>query len=226
MTSGPPDRSRQPQPGQRALGAIGTAVQRARASQGTPTALIGPDTPPGGSPVAGSSNQALAPRFNDNGAHGGSERWLAAAVVVVAVLVVASGIALAVSTSRGSGKSSPIAASNAPEGRTRSLPATKGAERGTTTTTIVSTPGGPPQISSLTPASGSAGQTVTVHGSNFISSDGSIVASFDGQVTATSCPSEDLCTLTVPPSSAGETSAQVTITTASGTSNAITFSYG
>jgi hypothetical protein len=79
-------------------------------------------------------------------------------------------------------------------------------------------------IASLSPASGTAGEGIQVAGSNFLSSSGQIVATFNGQVTATSCPAQNTCTVTVPPMS-GSQSAQVTITTASGTSNAVTFTY-
>ncbi|HWE65146.1 MAG TPA: IPT/TIG domain-containing protein [Acidimicrobiales bacterium] len=135
----------------------------------------------------------------------------------MAVLVVASGVALAVSSTRGTGGPPPSAAPTTQPGRAGS-PATS-------TTSAPSTPGAPPHISSLTPASASPGQTITATGSNFLSSNGSIVASFNGQVTATSCSSEDVCTVTVPPAPAGATSAHVTITTSSGISNAIAFSY-
>jgi hypothetical protein len=47
---------------------------------------------------------------------------------------------------------------------------------------------------------------------------------FNGQVAPTSCPAQNTCTVTVPPSLGGAT-AQVTITTASGTSNVVTFMY-
>ncbi len=79
-------------------------------------------------------------------------------------------------------------------------------------------------ISSIDPASGTAGQTIAIGGANFLSSDGRIVATFNGQTAATGCPAQNTCTVTVPPSS-GSQSAQVTITTASGTSNAMTFTY-
>ncbi len=80
-------------------------------------------------------------------------------------------------------------------------------------------------ISALSPSSGAAGESVQVAGSNFLSSNGHIVATFNGQVASTSCPAQNTCTVTVPPST-GSPSAQVTITTASGTSNAVTFTYG
>ena len=60
--------------------------------------------------------------------------------------------------------------------------------------------------------------------SNFLSSSGQIVATFNGQVAPTSCPAQNTCTVTVPPSTSP--SAQVVITTARGTSNAVTFTYG
>jgi hypothetical protein len=94
----------------------------------------------------------------------------------------------------------------------------------TTSTAPPATPGGPPVIASLSPASGTAGQGIQVAGSNFLSSSGEIVASFNGEVAPTECPAANTCTVTVPPMS-GSSSAQVTITTASGTSNAVTFNY-
>ncbi len=84
--------------------------------------------------------------------------------------------------------------------------------------------GGPPVISSLSPASGQVGQAVVVAGSNFLSSSGQIVATFNGQVAPTSCPAPNTCDVTVPPSATA--SAQVVITTAGGISNAVTFTYG
>jgi hypothetical protein len=85
-------------------------------------------------------------------------------------------------------------------------------------------PGGAPVIASISPSTGAAGQGLQVAGSNFLSSSGQIVASFNGQVAPTSCPAQNTCTVTVPPMS-GASSAQVTITTAGGTSNAVTFTY-
>lgn len=79
-------------------------------------------------------------------------------------------------------------------------------------------------IASLSPASGAAGQGIVVDGSNFLSSNGQIVATFNGQVTSTNCPAANTCTVTVPPMS-GSSSAQVIITTATGASNPVTFTY-
>jgi hypothetical protein len=63
-----------------------------------------------------------------------------------------------------------------------------------------------------------------VSGANFLSATGQIVATFNGQVAPTSCPAQNTCAVTVPPSNAP--SAQVVITTPGGASNAETFTYG
>jgi len=79
-------------------------------------------------------------------------------------------------------------------------------------------------ISALIPSSATAGQAVQIAGSNFLSSNGQIVASFNGQVAPTNCPTQNTCNVTVPPPT-GLPSVQVTINTAGGTSNAVTFTY-
>ncbi len=163
-------------------------------------------------------------------------------MAVAAVLVAFAAIALAISLNRGSpltATRSTTVTTPAPasvgvtpsSGRTHTKGggAAGGSGRRTTTTSsttpVSATPGGPPVISSLTPSSGSAGQGIEVAGANFLSPTGQIEATFNGQVAATSCPAQNTCTVTVPPMS-GSSSAQVTITTASGTSNPVTFTYG
>jgi hypothetical protein len=155
-----------------------------------------------------------------------NDRWLLGAVAVAATLVVSAAIALVVSVTGGSSPSSPTAAGSP---STRPSPTTAPSGTGhsattTTSTTLAATAGGPPVISSLSPASGSAGQAVVVAGANFLSSSGQIVATFNGQVAPTSCPAQNTCNVTVPASTSP--SAQVAITTAGGTSNAMTFTYG
>jgi hypothetical protein len=152
---------------------------------------------------------------------------------VVAAFVVAAGIALAVSSGSGgpqvaapppSATAGPAAAAHAPAA---SHPGHRGSGQvspSRTTTSVAPAAGGPPVISSITPNSGAAGQGIQVTGSNFLSSDGRIVATFNGQVAPTSCPAETTCTVTVPPMT-GVASAQVAITTATGTSNVVTFTY-
>jgi hypothetical protein len=84
----------------------------------------------------------------------------------------------------------------------------------------------PPVISSLSPASGGAGQVVTITGANFMSADGQIIARFNGQVAPTSCPEQATCTVTVPTLNPAPTGpVTLTVTTGAGASNAEPFSY-
>jgi IPT/TIG domain len=132
-------------------------------------------------------------------------------------MLVAAALALVVSENTGPSPPSPVAAGT-------STSTGGGGQATTTPTTVAAVAGGPPVISSLSPASGSAGQAIVVAGSNFLSSNGQIVATFNGQVAPTSCPAQNTCNVTVPASTSP--SAQVAITTAGGTSNAVTFTYG
>jgi hypothetical protein len=196
--------------------------------------LDDPPTPPSPQIAPWAGGPEDAPRAGE-----GSERreyWLALSVAVVATLVVVAGIALAISAAEGGQQATTPPASTtvttfhartpptAHHGKTKNHSGGPGVSSTTTSTSLTATPGGPPVIASLSPASGAAGQGIQVAGSNFLSSSGQIVASFNGQVTSTNCPAQDTCTVTVPPIS-GASSAQVTITTATGTSNAVTFTY-
>jgi len=170
------------------------------------------------------------------------DRWVVTAVVVVAVLLLAAATGLAVSLATANG--SPMVATSASTATTPGhgaafrpahhstetgggSPARRSPSPGVTTTTPSTapvSPGGPPVITALTPPSARAGQAVQIAGSNFLSSSGQIVATFNGQVAPTSCPTQNTCNVTVPPST-GLPSAQVTINTAGGTSNGVTFTY-
>jgi IPT/TIG domain len=224
-------------PSRRALGAMESAVRRAREAQGG----LPPAPPPRTNPAPNPQHRLPATDPTDQGraqepAHRRPDRWLLASVVAAAVLVVVAAAALGVSTSRNSQPAAP-SPSRAAAAPARSAPrpgaaGTKGGGTSSTTTTTTApattTPFGAvgvPVISSLTPSSGTAGEGIQVAGANFLSSNGQIVATFNGRVAPTSCPAQNTCTLTVPPQS-GPSSAQVSITTASGTSNAVTFTYG
>jgi len=248
-------------PSQRALGAMESAVRRARerAGMGTtpgqierdtqPVAIAPPDHPP--TPTRPSASTLPAPPGGDPpggpppGRDGSARRehWLTISVAVVAALVVVAGIVLAVSAGGGGQQGAapppatpttathagaPAAAHHPPQRPTTNGHSSGAAGSSTTTSSAPpgppASPGGPPVIASLSPASGAAGQGIQVDGSNFLSSDGQIVATFNGQVAPTSCPAANTCTVTVPPMS-GSPSAQVIITTASGASNAVTFTY-
>jgi len=84
---------------------------------------------------------------------------------------------------------------------------------------------GPPALSALAPASGHAGQTLTLTGSNFLSSSGQISADVGGQTTRVDCPDQTTCTVVIPPEQGSARSASVTITTDLGPSNALVFTY-
>ena len=62
-------------------------------------------------------------------------------------------------------------------------------------------------------------------GTDLLSADGEIVAHFGGQAAATSCPSQTMCLVTVPPLSGSPRSVPVSITTDAGTSRTLTFDY-
>ena len=156
-------------------------------------------------------------------------------VWIVAALVLVAAGALAVTLGTGGGGNPASLAPPGPGATTTVATApptghhkaTGGGTAATSTTTTTTPPvvaSGPPVIASLDPASGSAGQGIQIAGSNFLSSSGHIVATFNGQVAPTSCPAQNTCSVTVPPSS-GPGTAQVVVTTAGGTSNAMTFTY-
>jgi hypothetical protein len=159
-------------------------------------------------------------------------------VALAALLVIVAAVALGVSLSSGSGPgvAAPPPARPGPA-HTGGTPGhqTTGTQPNTSTTTSSSTtstlpslgtPGGAPVIASLNPSSGNPGQTLQVSGSNFLSSDGQIVATFAGQVAPTSCPTQTTCTVTVPSGPPAAGAVPVTITTSGGTSNTVTFTYG
>jgi hypothetical protein len=99
----------------------------------------------------------------------------------------------------------------------------------TTPATSTTTPAGSKiptsQLWQISPSEGKAGTVLDIRGSNFYSPGGSILARFDGQPAPTACPSQTSCHVTVPTMSRPQSSVTVTITTRSGTSNALTFMY-
>jgi hypothetical protein len=222
-------------PSTRALGAMESAVRRARESAGG--AALPPPPPP---PLPQSHRVESVSPTADPAIELQRDRWLIAAVAVVAVLIVAGSVGLAVSLATGNGPPTAVAPSSSvttpghagvPPPAHHSGAAgggsssgTSPSSNGTTTSTAAAAPGGPPVISTLNPSSGTAGEAVQIAGSNFMSSTGLIVATFNGQMASTNCPTQNTCSVTVPPSK-GVSSAQVTISTAGGTSNAVTFTY-
>jgi IPT/TIG domain len=225
--------------GAKALGSMELAARRAReARTARVAATYDPDSPPGPEqPTAWIDphglNEELGRRRTSSTVP--PERWLAVAVGVASLLVVIAAIALAISLSS---SSTPVATPPPPlgaahAGGTASQPGTHpspasaapAAPQTTSTLPSLATPSGAPVITSLNPSSGGSGQTIQVTGSNFLSSDGQIVATFGGQVASTICPSQTTCTVTVPSASPTSGSVAVVITTSAGTSNTVTFRY-
>ncbi|MHB8680937.1 MAG: IPT/TIG domain-containing protein [Acidimicrobiales bacterium] len=139
-------------------------------------------------------------------------RWRAGLAVLAVVVVVMAAVTVVASVK---GTSHPS---------TTNTDAGGGNSHGqTTTSTTPGTPGGP-TITSLSPDAGSTGQAVVVSGTKLFSPNGNVQVRF-GPVTApTSCHSETSCTATVP---SGLTAGTVTVTvsTASGVSNGVPFTY-
>lgn len=168
-------------------------------------------------------------------------------VALMAVTVVAVTISRRSATTGGSGPGStlhrtagtggagttspPPASTQAPSGTAGSTSTTTSTTLAPTTTTPPPTStagasGAAPKLLSVTPGSAKAGSVVTVHGSNLSSPNGSVLARVAGQPAPTSCPSLTACRVTVPSLAGSGTEVPVTITTESGTSNAVLLRYG
>lgn len=79
-------------------------------------------------------------------------------------------------------------------------------------------------LSSVSPASGSAGQTVTVTGSKLYSSNGHITALVGSAAAGVACPSETTCQVTLPTLHT-HGKVPLTLTTTGGRSNSLTLNY-
>jgi IPT/TIG domain len=87
-------------------------------------------------------------------------------------------------------------------------------------------PGAGPVLAAISPASGVAGQVVTLTGTGLFSANGIITVTFGSAQASVVCSTETTCRATVPtraPASSGTVS--VTVQTESGTSNKVAFSY-
>jgi len=138
-------------------------------------------------------------------------RWAIGLGVLGVLVVVLAAVTVAVNVG-GSSKST-SSPTTSPEGSTTTTPS------GTSVAA-----GGAPTISSLTPSTGSAGQVVVVSGTNLVSANGHVEVRFGDLVAPTSCPTQGSCRATVPPSAAGGR-VLVTVSTQSGTSNGLWFTY-
>lgn len=93
------------------------------------------------------------------------------------------------------------------------------------TPSTTTTPGSLPQLSSVSPSAAGAGTVVVVHGTNFFSRNGLVLARFGAQPARTDCPSQTMCMVTVPALPGSTSTVALTISTESGTSNALSFHY-
>lgn len=94
-----------------------------------------------------------------------------------------------------------------------------------TTTPAVPTTGSGPVLTTLEPASAAPGQVLVIVGSNLMSASGQITANFGTETSTVACPQTTSCLVMVPQDGTSGTSVPFTVTTDSGTSNALTFSY-
>jgi IPT/TIG domain len=234
--------------GQRALVAMAEAARRAREASSPTSGVVSEERtvvvgPPDVPPAAPQHHRAVEPAGDDRG-----RRRLKVSVLSLAVVVLLVATALAVTLATKEGPvSSPVkvraatggaGTGGAATGQTRTGGAATGRASGpapTAPSSTISPPassvpatggGGPPVLSTLSPSTGTAGQSVVVSGTNFISADGVVQARFGGQLAPTACPVQTACTVTVPAMTGSPTSVPVTITTAGGTSNALTFTFG
>lgn len=83
-----------------------------------------------------------------------------------------------------------------------------------------------PVLAAISPASGRAGESVTLRGHGFFSKDGQITVMFGLMQAPVSCPNETTCHATVPPRRAKSSgTVGVTVSTETGGSNQLTFKY-
>jgi hypothetical protein len=162
------------------------------------------------------------------------ERRLFVSVLTLAFLVLAGAIALAftLGAEQSGLPSLPVTPSAQAGHATGSAnasghgpPTTRASHRSTSSGSATGRAGTAPVATSLSPSQGAPGQTVTVSGSKFMSADGQIVAHFAGVTAATDCPVQTSCTVVVPTLAGAPRTVRVTVTSESGTSAGLTFSY-
>lgn len=167
-----------------------------------------------------------------------TEKVLRSSVVIVGGLVLVLGAVLVGLHVSGSSASRPTSvAGQATQPRSTTLsqgpstPATRPPGTNVTSPTpppVVASPGpvDAPQLASVVPETGRAGQVVTVSGTNLFSPDARVQAFLGGQPALTRCPTQTSCAVTVLALAGSPTTVPLTIETEAGTSNALSFSYG
>ena len=185
-----------------------------------------------------------------HGMLGGVARRLPLAVLVLALCAVVIALRFTVFTGSGGSatgrqqtgataapttqlvhRSPPTVASTLPPSSSTTLapttlaPTTTTRAPASTTTSRVVAAGSAPTLASVAPGQGSAGTVLLVHGANFFSPNGLVLAHVGGFPARTVCPAQDVCKVTVPDLAGSRLVVTVTITTEAGTSNAMSFQY-
>jgi hypothetical protein len=81
-------------------------------------------------------------------------------------------------------------------------------------------------VTALSPATGAAGQSLTLNGSGFYSPGGHISITFDGAEAPAACPIRTTCTVSVPAlTPPGPRTVLVVVSTDTGKSNPLPFTY-
>jgi hypothetical protein len=177
--------------------------------------------------------------------HVSAKTLLQVSVAVVGVLVLGFGGALAALHVRGPARATPVGAGTIQRphhpsltprtnryARTRggaaasSIPPPTVAPRNSESATAKYALAGPrPQLVSVSPTAGRAGQLVTISGDNLYSPDGLIQASLGGADAPVRCTTQTTCVVTVPMGLVPSQDEPLVIETQVGTSNALIFFY-
>jgi len=151
-------------------------------------------------------------------------------VLAAAALVGIGGLAAA--TLRPGGSKTPALAPSATRPTTPVTTAANPTAKHPSTTPAVPaevtepTRAGAPVLSALAPDVGQPGDVITVTGNGLMSADGLIIATFGQSQAQIVCPTQTTCRMTVPQEPHRSSSAvEVTVTTRSGSSNAMLFRY-
>jgi len=217
------------EPHARALEALGRMQQSRSTAPSRPAYRNGPARPPA---------HRTVPRRRARRRSAGA---LPLAVAALVLLNLVAGAVLALSLTNPDQKSSNAAGLEPPgtHSPTSVAPTSAPAHHATSSTTAAKTSSslpappahqapaiGGPVIAAISPASGVAGQVVTLTGTGLFSADGVITVTFGSAQAPVSCPSDNTCHATVPsPASSSSGTVSVTVKTQSGTSNGVAFSY-
>ncbi|MCU1489613.1 MAG: hypothetical protein JWM85_1018 [Acidimicrobiaceae bacterium] len=175
-------------------------------------------------PDQGARAEVPGKRLRPSAGRSPRDRRLVLIGLLLAVAGVATGVVLSDSSATRPLGTRPITRHGAPSSHEGSVGSGSTAQTSTSsTTTTLGISSSKTVLSSLTPDVASAGQSVTLYGSNFSSSNGVIIATFDGRAAPTRCPTEQKCVITVPPGLSGTVT--VRLRTATGTSNGLSFRY-